>query len=88
MSAESKVEEIVQDIIEDAFIKITDRHFKRKCVELYKNVTDAALAEILNVCLKPQPCNDFSQTIIAWKLDKPAKPSPRDRLSTPKFQLC
>ncbi|KAG5678127.1 hypothetical protein PVAND_007826 [Polypedilum vanderplanki] len=79
------VMEIMEEVLNEVFAQISDRIFTKKAVHLYKNLTDAALAEILYNWNMPKPCTNFSQVIDAWKCDEAAKPVPRDSLNTPKL---
>jgi hypothetical protein len=91
MSGECKVDEVIEEIMgevfDEAFAKIANRYFKRRCVHLYKTLADGALAEILYIWHMPQPCCDFSCVINGWRHDKAANTTPRDSLVTPKLTL-
>jgi hypothetical protein len=71
---------IIDDLITATFMQITHKAQKLKSVALYHDILKQALQDILNVYDKPKPCNDHSHVIVAWKRDKPAKPSPPDSL--------
>lgn len=81
------VEEIVIEILDEAFQIIDDRSDNVKVAKLYHDLFMEALGEVLYVYDKPKPCTDFEATIDAWKRDRPAQLSSPDNLITPRFFL-
>jgi hypothetical protein len=85
--SEAVVSDIVDNLLDTAHSAISDKFYKLKCVALYYEIFVKALHDILDVCDKQKPCNDFSDVIEAWKRDKAAIPSVSDTLNSPKFIL-
>lgn len=74
------VNEIVDDLLLATFDNIDLKVYNFKLIEMHFETLHKALEDILDAYEKPEPCNDHTHIIDAWKRDKPSKPSEPDSL--------
>lgn len=83
--ADKYVIEILNQILDEASTLVEMKIYRAESAKMYDELFLKALNEVYNVYNLPQPCNDHSHIIDAWKRDIPAKPSIPDNLNSKKF---